>query len=86
MITRIPCETCGMWYPKNWDTCPHIQRCARCLRIHDVRLGCQCDQCGARPGRKCCSRCREVWYCDRDCQKYAWPKHRDVCHPRGLIG
>lgn len=26
-----------------------------------------------------CGKCGNVWYCNRDCQKYDWKTHRQVC-------
>jgi hypothetical protein len=31
----------------------------------------------------CCSRCRHVYYCCRECQKIDWPRHKIEC---GLVG
>jgi len=28
-----------------------------------------------------CSRCREVYFCDRDCQKRGWKEHKNDCRP-----
>ncbi len=39
-----------------------------------------CAGCGkvcADLGR--CGRCKETWYCDRDCQVRSWPSHRQAC-------
>ncbi len=40
-----------------------------------------CAQCNQRFGRslRACSRCLVVYYCSRDCQRAAWPEHRNVC-------
>lgn len=32
-------------------------------------------------GFKKCSRCKSVYYCDQECQKLAWPKHKLSCVP-----
>jgi len=29
---------------------------------------------------KACSRCHTELYCSRECQREAWPQHKDVCH------
>ena len=36
---------------------------------------CNCCQ---RPGewKKKCGRCKEAYYCSRECQKWAWPVHK----------
>lgn len=28
-----------------------------------------------------CSRCRSVWYCNKDCQKAHWKTHKSSCTP-----
>jgi hypothetical protein len=39
-----------------------------------------CDNCGQSDMRlKKCSRCGNVSYCDRDCQKAAWRRHKSEC-------
>ena len=39
-----------------------------------------CTQCGgAAKNLKACSACMSVAYCSRDCQKAAWPAHKQVC-------
>jgi len=43
----------------------------------------RCIQCGSRgsgdePLQRC-ARCKSAWYCDRACQKAAWPSHKLYC-------
>jgi len=38
-----------------------------------------CGQCGEPDARERCAGCRSVLYCDRDCQKAAWPGHKVLC-------
>merc|ERR1712146_552385 len=38
----------------------------------------KCAKCGA-PAEKRCSRCKNEWYCSRDCQVAAWEGHKTVC-------
>ena len=41
-----------------------------------------CDACGRGEGRGLlCGRCRVAHYCSLECQKKAWPGHRQVCAP-----
>jgi len=37
-----------------------------------------CAKCGA-PAEKRCSRCKNEWYCSRECQVEAWEGHKTVC-------
>ena len=43
---------------------------------------CNCCQ---RPGewKKKCGRCKEAYYCSRECQKWAWPVHKRHCYAPG---
>lgn len=40
-----------------------------------------CGWCGAASGDRLlvCAQCKDVAYCDRDCQKAAWPGHKIAC-------
>ena len=39
-----------------------------------------CGSCGkVSAGLKKCARCNRVSYCDRDCQRADWPRHRSTC-------
>lgn len=38
-----------------------------------------CSTCGEeKPGKKC-SKCKEVQYCDRECQRLHWFVHKKMC-------
>jgi hypothetical protein len=42
-----------------------------------------CDTCGKDEGsRLACGRCRVAQYCAPECQKKAWPNHRQICIPK----
>ena len=43
---------------------------------------CNCCQ---RPGewKKKCGRCKEAYYCSRECQRWAWPVHKQHCYAPG---
>ena len=42
-----------------------------------------CDACGALPTEStkhlCCSNCRVVYYCSKECQRRSWPEHKKHC-------
>ncbi|XP_077972144.1 zinc finger MYND domain-containing protein 10-like [Styela clava] len=38
----------------------------------------KCSNCGEEATKRC-SRCRQEWYCKRECQVKHWPKHKKVC-------
>lgn len=41
-----------------------------------------CCQCGRANMENQCSRCQEVWFCNRKCQTAAWPAHKLNCFAR----
>lgn len=40
--------------------------------------GRNCSSCGGRATFKC-SRCKQVWYCDKTCQMKHWGEHKKLC-------
>jgi len=38
-----------------------------------------CGQCDEPDARERCAGCRSVVYCDRECQRAAWPGHKELC-------
>ncbi|CAH8575489.1 unnamed protein product [Schistosoma turkestanicum] len=38
----------------------------------------RCPTCGEIASKRC-SRCRQEWYCGRECQVRHWPKHKKAC-------
>ncbi|NWB99482.1 zinc finger MYND domain-containing protein [Pseudomonas gingeri] len=45
-----------------------------------VTAGHSCAHCG-KPTNLCCSRCKAVYYCSKECQKARWKSHKPSCHP-----
>jgi Flp pilus assembly protein TadD len=43
-----------------------------------------CAYCGCSdpPPRSRCSRCKTTWFCNKQCHKKAWPKHKLACRPQ----
>lgn len=37
-----------------------------------------CGKCG-KPALQRCSKCKNEWYCGRECQIKAWSAHKEVC-------
>jgi len=38
----------------------------------------KCGECGKLATQRC-SKCKNSWYCSRDCQLRQWKKHKPVC-------
>jgi hypothetical protein len=38
----------------------------------------KCANCGKAATQRC-SRCKNQWYCGRDCQVRAWKNHKPLC-------
>ena len=38
-----------------------------------------CANCDKPHSKSRCSRCKQVWYCSKTCQKHAWKEHKIVC-------
>ena len=38
-----------------------------------------CSSCGEEKPDKKCSKCKEVQYCDRQCQRLHWFMHKKTC-------
>lgn len=39
-----------------------------------------CDNCGKTNAKSQCSRCKSVYYCNRECQIACWKKHKKICN------
>lgn len=45
--------------------------------------GTRCDGCGEHAvGLRRCARCKQAWYCSKECQTDDWPDHRPQCIER----
>jgi len=38
----------------------------------------KCSECG-KPATQRCSRCKNSWYCSRECQIKQWKAHKKIC-------
>ena len=38
----------------------------------------KCADCGALATQRC-SKCKQAWYCSRDCQLRQWKQHKPIC-------
>lgn len=47
----------------------------------------QCLHCGSRDTTVLCkcSRCLSAWFCNTDCQRKAWPKHKNSCNKKAHV-
>ena len=46
--------------------------------LHVVVVEKRCAYCG-RVAHRRCGRCRMLRYCSAECQRVAWPQHRQMC-------
>src|SRR5262245_38859331 len=44
-----------------------------------------CEEEDAPEALQRCSRCRNEWYCSRECQAAAWPAHKKSCRRQNFI-
>ena len=44
-----------------------------------------CGNCGGKGAQKKCSRCGDIWYCNRDCQVAHWKVHKKDCKKQEKI-
>ena len=45
-----------------------------------VKIKHLCHHCGRRFASKKCNACREVYYCDKSCQRAHWKEHKGECN------
>ena len=48
------------------------------MKFLDLRITDVCEECGI-PSQSKCSMCDSVYYCGKECQKKAWPSHKEEC-------
>jgi hypothetical protein len=48
--------------------------------VDDANLSTTCSYCFMKGGKLlCCSACKFVYYCSKDCQRNDWPNHQHEC-------
>ena len=80
-----PSPTPASLPPAEWlALCESSEYHERHVRLHD-RLKRRCACCGktGKPKLKKCSICKQVWYCNTECQKANWKAHKPDCKPDG---
>jgi len=40
-----------------------------------------CAYCHKQTAKSICSKCKDTWYCNKECQKAAWKTHKKMCKP-----
>lgn len=67
--------------PRHETMCDLLRRMQRIAMLEQMRRDMNvrvCHGCGAAAARKC-ERCRDMFYCSRECQVADWPRHRRHC-------
>ena len=76
--TKIFCNRCSVPYYCS-DKCKGSDE----FRHQDCQTSAlkrKCSGCGSdKIGLKSCGGCRQAWYCDKECQRKAWPTHKHLC-------
>jgi hypothetical protein len=63
----------------------HMMRLAELYsnsNVEGLMEGFKCGRCGKEAFKRC-SKCKEVWYCSRECQVGDWGVHKVRCNERG---
>ena len=62
------------------DECKQSDTIRHHVDCQTAALKRKCAGCGKeKMGLKSCGSCRQVWYCDKNCQKNSWPTHKAHC-------
>ena len=76
---KIYCSRCGVAYYCS-DKCKRSDVFRHQVDCQTAALKRKCSGCGKENiGMKTCGSCRQVWYCDKECQKKSWPMHKHLC-------
>ena len=77
--SKILCSRCGVACYCS-DKCKGSDEFRHQVDCQTAALKRKCSGCNQEKiGLKSCGGCREAWYCDKECQKKAWPKHKHLC-------
>ena len=79
-LSKIYCDKCEVAYYCS-DKCKGRDEFRHRVDCKTAALKRKCAGCGKEKiGLKPCSCCLQVFYCDKECQKKSWPKHKSYCH------
>ena len=79
--SKILCSRCGVACYCS-DKCKGSDEFRHQVDCQTAALKRKCSGCNQEKiGLKSCGGCREAWYCDKECQKKAWPTHKHLCRP-----
>ena len=77
--SKILCSRCGVACYCS-DKCKGSDEFRHQVDCQTAALKRKCSGCNQEKiGLKSCGGCREAWYCDKECQKKAWPTHKHLC-------
>ena len=76
---KIYCTRCEMAFYCS-DKCKGSDEFRHQVDCQTAALKRKCSGCGKeKTGLKPCGSCRQVWCCDKECQKKSWPTHKAHC-------